>query len=92
VNAPALLLAPYAPECVERLSEKGPSEASKAASGIVRRAKRAENGAHGGPQGRAEVASGAFRTVSEGDFSEGRLVRVVGAPGLSTIRPSDGLR
>ena len=49
---------------LERLSEKGPSEASKAALGIVRRAKRAENGAHGGPQGRAEVASGAFRTVS----------------------------
>ena len=55
-----------------RLSEKGPSEASKAALGIVRRAKRAENGAHGGPQSRAAVASGTFRTVSEEEFSEVR--------------------
>jgi hypothetical protein len=43
-----------------RLSEKVPSEVSKAASGIVRRAKRGENGAHGGRQGRVAVASGAF--------------------------------
>jgi hypothetical protein len=61
-------LCPYSPYVLERPSEKGPSEASKAASGIVRRTKRAENGAHGGPQGRAAVASGAFRIVSEGAF------------------------
>ena len=47
-----------------RLSEKGPSEASKADSGGIRQVERAENGAHGSTQGRAAVAFGAFRTVS----------------------------
>ena len=53
---------------VERLSEKGPNEASKADPGTLRQSKRAENGSHGGSWGHATGTSGTFRTVSEGEF------------------------
>jgi hypothetical protein len=70
VGAPWL----YSPECLERLSEKGMSNTPTVNLGGVRRPKWREEHLLSRPQGHAVAASGAFRTVSEGVFSEVRQV------------------
>jgi hypothetical protein len=63
----------YSPECLEKLSEKGSSNARSLGSAAIRGTKGAEKRLLGGPQGHALDASEAFRTVSEVTFSEVRI-------------------
>jgi hypothetical protein len=55
---------------VEKLSEKGVSNAPSVDLAAIWRAKWAEKPLFGGPQGYAACPSDPFRTVSEGEFSE----------------------
>jgi hypothetical protein len=66
----------YSPECLEKLSEKGFEQRSE--HGFVRygEGEGAKKCLLGGPQSCALDTSEAFRTVSEGVFSEVHLLHV----------------
>ena len=72
---PVSLMA-YSPKCLEKLSEKGYEHCFERGFRSCTEAKKREKHLLGGPQSHAVDASGAFRTVSEGVFSEVRIAPV----------------
>jgi hypothetical protein len=63
----------HSPNRVEKLPEKGMSDAPTVNLAGIRRSKRVEKHRLGGLQGYAASTSEAFRTVSEDAFSEVRM-------------------